>query len=84
MSVKITASPDEPTLAEESTRLLLQLACWLALYAFGLFLSVASATGFYQAGAMIVTMVGVYYCAVTGLQLYRINKLMRSLNNQNL
>lgn len=79
-SEEITASPDDCTLADEATRLLLLLACWLLLYGLGLFLTLTAGPTLFQAVGGLATVVCAAYCVVTGIKLYRINKTMRDIN----
>lgn len=71
---------NDPTLADESMRLLLCLACWILLYAISLFTTLSTAPGFYQWLGGFCTLVLATQCVLTGLQLYRVNKTMRNIN----
>jgi hypothetical protein len=67
-------------LAEEAMRLLLILSCWFTLYGVSLFLTLAAGPGLWQSVGIVATLCSAYLCVRTGLQLYRVNKTMRDIN----
>jgi hypothetical protein len=67
-------------LAEEANRLLLCVACWFALYGVSLFLTLAAGPGLWQSVGIVATLCIAFFCVRTGLQLYRVNKTMRDIN----
>lgn len=71
---------EELYLAEEANRLLLRLACWLILYAISLFAALAVGYGLLQGVFAFVTIRCAQKCICTALQLYRVNKTMRDIN----
>lgn len=71
---------EERYLAEEAVRLLLCLAYWFALYALSLLLTLYAGPTLFQAVGGLATVVCAVRCVVTGIQLYRINKTMRDIN----
>lgn len=71
----------DATLAQQAFRLLLQLLWGFALYGLGLFLTLAAGPGLFQAIGIVATLCLAVRCVFTGLELYRINRLMRELTD---
>lgn len=67
-------------LADESMRLLLQHAYWFCLYGLMLLLTVAAGPCLFQIAGGAATLTAAFRCARTALQLYRVNKVMRDIN----